>query len=111
MAAIAAHVQGEFWPFHDQLFANYNKLNESKLDEIVEKLVLDKAAFEKERKNPVTLAKMRKDIQDGRQAGVRGTPSVFVNGKLLKNRNINGFKAAVSDALKKLSEKSKTGGT
>ena len=41
IASIAARNQGKFWPFHDQLFANYNKLNDAKIRELAEAVGLD----------------------------------------------------------------------
>ena len=42
-AALAAGKQGQFWPFHDKLFDNYNRLNDDKVREIVRELKLDAA--------------------------------------------------------------------
>ena len=50
VAALAADRQGKFWEFHDELFQNYSKLNEEKVQEILAKLKLDKTQFEKDRK-------------------------------------------------------------
>jgi len=33
-------------------------------------------------------------------AQVRGTPTMFVNGKLVQNRSIDGLKALIDEALK-----------
>jgi protein-disulfide isomerase len=37
VAALAADRQGKFWEFHDELFNNYNRLNEEKVQEIAAK--------------------------------------------------------------------------
>jgi len=37
----------------------------------------------------------------GQQVDVRGTPSIFVNGKVLQNRSVDGIKAQVDEELKK----------
>jgi protein-disulfide isomerase len=39
---------------------------------------------------------------EGRQAGVRGTPTIFVNGKHLRDRSLKGFQAAMDKQLQKL---------
>ena len=55
MASMAAHAQGKFWPFHDQLFKNYNQLNDNKIEAIALELGFEKEAFGKEMENPAFL--------------------------------------------------------
>ena len=94
-AALAAESQGKFWEFHDLLFKNYNRLNDQKIDEIALGLGLDQAEFQKKIKDPKIAAMIRQDVQEGRQAGVRGTPTVFINGRRLNDRSLKGFQAGV----------------
>jgi protein-disulfide isomerase len=100
-AALAAQDQGKFWPFHDALFKNYRKLNQKKIDEIVKTLNLDKSAFDKAVKDPAIQSRIRKDVQDGRKAGVRGTPSVFLNGKIVKDKSLQGFLKSIQKEINK----------
>ena len=102
IGALAANTQGKFWEFHDLLFENYNHLNEKKIRDIVRSLALDELAFEKKVKDPALQRKVRQDVFDGSRAGVRATPTVFVNGKLLRNRTLQGFQAAVDRELQKI---------
>jgi protein-disulfide isomerase len=39
---------------------------------------------------------------EGRRAGVRSTPTIFVNGKRLRDRSLKGFQAAIEKQLQKL---------
>ena len=103
IAALAAGKQGKFWEFHDLLFENYAHLSEEKIREISQKLSLDIDKFEKDKKDPQILKLIRRDVTDGLRAGVRGTPTVFVNGRLLRNRNLAGFQTLIDKALKKAS--------
>lgn len=102
MAALAADKYGKFWKFHDQLFLEYNKLNDQKIREIAQNLGLNGEEFEKMMKNPKILAKIQQDILDGRQAGVTGTPTVFVNGRRLRDWSPNGFQVLIDKALEKM---------
>jgi protein-disulfide isomerase len=102
IAALAADKQGKFWPFHDQLFNSYNQLSDQKINEIASKVGLDMAAFEKDRSDPALKAIIQKDVADANQAGVRGTPTVFVNGRMLRDRRFEGFQAAVDKELERL---------
>jgi protein-disulfide isomerase len=105
MAALAAESQGKFWEFHDELFKNYNKLSDQKIREIALGLGFDQAEFEKKTNDPKLTAMIRQDLRDGAQAGVRGTPSIFINGRRLKNRSLQGFQAAIDKELQRLGKK------
>jgi len=56
-------------------------------------------AFEKERKDPSLRAKINQDLMDGINADVRGTPTVLINGRSLRNRSLEGFQAATDAEL------------
>ena len=101
IAALAAEKQGKFWEFHDLLFKDYNRLSEQKVKEIAQQLNLDMEQFEKDRKDPRIRAMINRDVSEGNRAGVRGTPTVFINGRLLRKRNPAGFQEVIEKALKK----------
>ena len=100
IAALAAEKQGKFWEFHDLLFKEVNHLNEQKIEEIAQQLKLNMEEFNKDRKDPQITAMINRDITEGNQAGVRGTPTVFVNGRLLQHRGMEGFQELIEKALK-----------
>jgi protein-disulfide isomerase len=101
-AALAAHAQGRFWDFHDALFASYNKLNDVSVQEIQVRLELDKSTFDVQRQSPQVMDQIKRDIRWAREAGVRGTPSVFINGRLQRSRSLESFSAAVEAELRRL---------
>ena len=105
VAALAADRQGKFWDFHDELFNNYNRLNEEKVQEIAAKFKLDKAQFEKDRKDPLLLEQIKYDVNEALQAGVGSVPSVFVNGRKLKERSLKGFQDLIDKELEILGQK------
>ena len=102
IAALAAESQGKFWEFHDLLFKNYNKLSDQKIQEIAQAVGLNMEEYEKKKKDPAIERKVRRDFSEGRQAGVRGTPSIFVNGIRLRDRSLKGFETAIDKQLEKL---------
>jgi protein-disulfide isomerase len=102
MAALAAGEQGKFWQFHDELFQNYNRLNDEKVQEISRKLQLDEARFEADRTNRDLLERIRADYQEGNRIGVRGVPAVYLNGKVMRNRSLEALSEAVEGELKKI---------
>jgi protein-disulfide isomerase len=100
MAALAAGQQGKFWEFHDELFKNYNRLNDQKIQEIVKQLNLDQAKFNEDTKSPVEAARVRQDYEEGIRLGVRGTPTVFINGKQFrKKRSMKTMEAVIDEEL------------
>ncbi len=101
IAVLAANQQGKFWEYHDELFKNYNKLNDAKFDEIAQSLELNMEQFKQDMQNPAIAAIVQRDLKDGVAAGVRGTPSIFVNGRSLKQRSLPGFKQVIDDELAK----------
>jgi protein-disulfide isomerase len=102
LAALAARSSGKFWQFHDLLFKNQANLNDAKIEEIRSQLGLDPAEFEKQLKSPQAAALIRADYREGSQVGVRGTPTVFINGKMLRDRTLPAFQEAIENALKKI---------
>ncbi|MBW2467208.1 MAG: thioredoxin domain-containing protein [Deltaproteobacteria bacterium] len=102
IAAMAAKQQGKFWEYHAELFNNYNKLSEAKFEEIAQSLGLNLEQFKEDLKNPALAAMVQRDLQDGVEAGVRGTPSIFINGRMLQQRSLAGFKQIIDAELAKI---------
>ena len=101
VASMAANQQGKFWEFHAGLFKNYNNLNAEKIEELAQAAGLDMEQFKQDRQNPALAAMVQRDLKDGVEAGVRGTPSIFVNGRLLQQRSLPGFKQIIDEELAK----------
>jgi len=99
IAALAANKQGKFWELHDQLYENYNRLSDQKIREIAQQVGLDMEKFDKDMKDPKLKAMVERDFQEGARAGVRGIPTIFVNGRQLRNRSFQGFQAAIEKEL------------
>ena len=99
IAALAANKQGKFWELHDQLYENYSRLSDQKIREIAQQVGLDMEKFDKDMKDPELKALVERDFQEGAGAGVRGIPTIFVNGRQLKNRSFQGFQAAIEKEL------------
>ena len=100
-AALAANVQGKFWEFHSQLFKNYKVINDAKIQEIAKNLGLDMEKFNKDLQSPTIKSLITRDVSNGRQIGVRGTPTIYINGKALKNRSLPGIYQVIEAELKK----------
>ena len=101
LAAAAAHRQGRFWEYHDRIFENYQHLDDQKFREIARDLNLDMEKFEKDMNDPATILRVDKDVQLGHIVGVKGTPTIFINGSITKARTLEDFQAIVVKELEK----------
>ncbi|MGC8634210.1 MAG: DsbA family protein [Candidatus Limnocylindrales bacterium] len=88
VAARCAGEQGQFWPYHDYLFANQGpenggRFNRALYDAIAAKLNLNQSAFDQCLANPAIAQAAEAETTQGEQLGIAGTPTIFMNGKLL----------------------------
>jgi protein-disulfide isomerase len=88
MAALAAGNQGKFWEFHGQLLENYKQVNDEKILEIAGGLGLNMDQFNQDRQSAASRQLIQEDLENGRKIGVRGTPSLFLNGKRINNQDL-----------------------
>jgi len=100
-AALAAKEQGKFWEFHHKLFQNYQSINDAKIQDIARELNLDMEKFNKDMKSKAVQYIINRDVQNGRKIGVRGTPTVYINGKRMNDRKLSGFTEMIEAELKK----------
>ncbi len=98
-AAVAAQKQGKFWEMHELLFTNQKALSPEHLKNYAEQLGLDMEQFEADIRSPEVKSLVEEDMRLAQQTGVRGTPTVFVNGNLLQNRSLDGFKQVIDTIL------------
>ena len=98
-AALAAGKQGKFWEYSDELMRNYKDLSAAKLVEIAKKLGLDMERFTRDRQDPRWVNMIRDDMQEGAKNQVRGTPTIFVNGRRMRRRTLEDFDQAIKKAL------------
>jgi predicted DsbA family dithiol-disulfide isomerase len=81
-AAIAAQAQGKFWEMHHQLFANGQHLEESDIDAYAKAMGMDLGRFHSDMQSPATKARLDADRKLADDLGVKGTPTIFINGRL-----------------------------
>ena len=99
-AAECARVQGRFWPMHNALVANQDRLDLNSLYVHAESVGLNMVRFESEMDDETHLPTIRSHIYSGTLAGVRRTPAYFVDGILVDTSG--GLRAlfdATSDVL------------
>ena len=79
-AAEAADAQGKFWAMHDRLFEHQDALEDMDLQRHARKIGLDLERFERDLRTQAYQARVREDAAAGKSCGVRGTPTLFING-------------------------------
>jgi len=79
-AAEAAAREGAFWPMHDALFADQGRLEDPHLWARAERLGLDLARFDADRRSGAVADRVREDFRGGVRAGVATTPTLFFEG-------------------------------
>ena len=104
-AALAAGEQGKFWEFHDALFA-LPAINNETIEGIAIKLGLKLEQFKSDMASPKIRQKLDQDIMDAQQAGVTGTPTIFINGRPLREeRSLESIQQKINAALGKTTKK------
>ncbi len=100
-ASLAAHAQGKFWEMHDRIFANPRSLTEENLIAWAKELGLDATRFTTELKAHKYQALVNREIREGIEAGVQGTPTVFLNGRLYRGAvTVEGLRPAIEAAIR-----------
>ncbi len=83
--ALAAMRQGKFREMHQALFANQSRLSRDDVVAHAKELGLDMAKFEKDLSDPALTARIEAERDEGRKAGLEGTPMIFENGRRYHN--------------------------
>lgn len=106
-SAQAAGAQGKFWEMHDRIFENQNTwddLSRAEAKTIFEgyaqELGLDMAKFTTDYGAEETAKVIAEQFVTGAKAGIQGTPSIFINGALLKENptSIEKFSQIITNA-------------
>ncbi|MFL5439118.1 MAG: DsbA family protein [Myxococcales bacterium] len=109
-AAMAAHKQGKFWQMHELMFAHQNELSEAKYEEWAKQIGLDVARWKADKDSPAIAEAIQKDNSYGQQVGANGTPSFFINGKLIAGAlPFDTFKTMIDEQIAKANELTKKG--
>jgi len=101
LAARCAGAQGHYWAYHDLLFVAQPDLSRDDLIGYARRLGLDAPAFteclDSSRFRDAVLA----DQREGREAGVRATPTFFINQRKIEGAlPLDEFRDAIKQALR-----------
>lgn len=98
-AAEAARNQGKFWEMHDRLYRNQNTWKDlpdgrSIFIGYAREIGLNVERFSREMDSPEVQQRITSDMQRGSGVGVTGTPTVFIEGQMLR------FESTTPDGLR-----------
>ncbi len=96
-ASECAREQGKFWEMHDAMFDDQKNLEVEQLKSMAADLGLDSDAFNKCLDSSRFADSVESDLQAGSQAGVTGTPAMFINGRFLSGAQAYAAIAKVID--------------
>ncbi len=101
-AAEAARAQGRFWPMHEKLFANQQRLSDAAYPGYAKELGLDMARFQRDAAAEATGKRIAEDQQLASTVGATGTPTLFVNcRKVVGAKPFESIKPIIDEELKK----------
>ena len=100
IAADAANAQGKFWEYGEFLYSHQDALDAASLKKYAEQLGLNVHQFEIDSNSEKFAAEVRKDMADGVAYGVTGTPTIFVNGVMVRHLGADDFREAIRNALR-----------
>ena len=92
-----------FFQLHEAFEKMYDDAAE-KIDEIAKQLGLNEAEFQQDQKNPDFVQQIRQDYEEGIRLGLRGVPTVFINGKKMRQRDVETLESAINTELEKAKE-------
>jgi len=107
-AAEAAGLQGKFFEMHNSLYQNQSLWINSSLpltvfEQLAKSLGLNLDKFKTDFASESVNATINADYQEGVSKGVDGTPTYYLNGKKLDNKDISSvekFSAKIDEAIK-----------
>ncbi len=107
-AAMAAHMQGKFWPMYDALFEHQKEFRQHANDfkdfaaGLAKKQGMNVAKFKKDFDSPKVKAAIDKAQKLAQKVGARGTPNFWINGINVRGAQPYArFKSTIDDQIKK----------
>lgn len=105
-ATEAAGKQGKFWEYQAVLFEAQGQWSHRSVPPIdlfegyATNLGLNLEQFKKDMNDPELGSKFGIDAADGKELGVQGTPTIFINGVMLDRLHPTAFREKIEEALK-----------
>lgn len=100
-AALAADKQGRFWEMHDLIFSRQRAIKRDDLFAMAKSLGLDMDRFAADLESDQVRAQIEAELTEGKQRGVQGTPTFFVDGdEVVGAASVAQFEARIDPVLR-----------
>lgn len=83
-ASVCAQRQGKFWEYHDLLFGPLQTPQTGELVSFARKVGIEEKAFQACMADPGTVETIRRDLEEANRFGIRSTPTLLFNGKMVQ---------------------------
>lgn len=104
-AAEAAREQGKYWEYTLILFKYQKELEVDKLKAYAGLLGLDRKKFDEALDSGKFTDAVKQELSIGDRIGVDSTPSIFINGRRIREKTREALKSAIEAALKDAAKK------
>jgi len=101
LGARCAGEQGLFWPMHDKLFQNQGVSTANQLLTMANQIGADMTRFNDCLGKQKYLAQIQKDLTDGQEFSISGTPTYFINGYKIEGNIPRDTFIKIIESLKK----------
>lgn len=98
-AAFAAGAQGKFWEMEHVLFERQQHLEDADIERYATALKLDMAKWKADLTSPAVTARLERDHKLGEDLKVKGTPTIYVNGRELDGEDDDSLSERVASEL------------
>jgi protein-disulfide isomerase len=99
-AARCAHEQGKFWEYHDKLYATAPKASADDLQSYAKDVGLNAGSFDRCFASGKYKEVVQRDLNEGAQLGLTGTPTFFINGREISgNQPSEAFEGIIDEEL------------
>jgi protein-disulfide isomerase len=99
-AARCAGDQGKFWEYHDILYTNSPKAGIDELKSYAKEVGLNSASFDQCFTSGKYKGLVQKDLAEGAQLGLTGTPTFFINGREMSGAQpVDAFATIIDEEL------------
>ena len=104
-AGVYAQEHGKFWEYHDAIFKHVSNLDRDIVERVAGQVGLDVDGLKKALDNKTYAKRVDEDFAMGEAAGVKGTPAVFINGRLVEGaRPVEDFYELTDKAMEQAKE-------
>lgn len=99
-ASVCANDQRKFWQLHDWMFSNVDKLTRDDILAAAKELGIQPEPFARCIDEHLDAKEVDADMALGEEVGVSGTPTFFVNGRLVEGSSADHFSEVIDEELR-----------